>query len=57
MHFIKLASFIFVNEILCSIGVGRECKIQYKHSDHMNLRPRERTFEREIQCQENHIYI
>ena len=51
MHFIKLASLIFVNSILCAIGVGRECKIQFKHSDHMNLRSRKRTFEREIQSQ------
>ena len=52
MHFIKFASLIFVNSILCAIGVGRECKVQYKHHDHTDLRPRKRAFESKIQSEQ-----
>ena len=52
MHFVKLASLIFVNSILCAIGVGRECKVQFKHNDHMDLRPRKRAFESKIQSEQ-----
>ena len=52
MHFVKLVSLIFVNSILCAIGVGRECKVQFKHNDHMDLRPRKRAFESKIQSEQ-----
>ena len=57
MHFFKLASLIFVNSILCAIGVGRECKVQYRNCDHMNLRSRKRAFESKIQSEQTDIDI
>ena len=52
MHFVKLATLIFVNSILCAIGVGRECEVQFKYDNRMDLRPRKRAFESKIQSQQ-----